>query len=434
VKFLCSHCKAKYQIPDEKVAGRTLRMTCRNCQQEIVIRSEPAAPARRASVMVAPPPSALGADFQRRVAGSLLPSPPQVTVLDEWHVAVNDTPVGPIDRDEVARMLAAGTLNADSLAWREGLDDWLPVRRIAELAVLCMPPAQIPAPPTFVQPAQRAELSPIGGRAGAAPAFTLEDWAPPDPSTSQVGLNPLLSAGQSERRAMPSMPVMFALFGGFAFLMSAMAIVGARWLQTEAPAPAPAAALQPAAPTAPTAAVREDLVEPAEDPGGEMVIELDDLDLSGSVSRARTGSGGASKPTGKKLTAEQQAMLARMGGGDGSDVSALRGVGSNVPSAGSSRQAGGLTSEQLSRVVLGGRKNLQRCYETALRGSGSTDTVRMDVEVGVSPAGNVTKVQARGPALPGMAECIERTVRMWRFPQASEPTQTKFPVVFQPGA
>ena len=32
MKFLCSNCKAKYQIADEKVAGRTLRMTCRRCQ------------------------------------------------------------------------------------------------------------------------------------------------------------------------------------------------------------------------------------------------------------------------------------------------------------------------------------------------------------------------------------------------------------------
>ena len=48
MKFLCSHCKAKYQIADEKVVGRTLRMTCRNCQQEIVIRGEPDAQAAAA--------------------------------------------------------------------------------------------------------------------------------------------------------------------------------------------------------------------------------------------------------------------------------------------------------------------------------------------------------------------------------------------------
>ena len=47
MKFLCGNCKAKYQIADEKVAGRTLRMTCRRCKEEIVIHGEPAAAPQR---------------------------------------------------------------------------------------------------------------------------------------------------------------------------------------------------------------------------------------------------------------------------------------------------------------------------------------------------------------------------------------------------
>ena len=31
MKFLCDNCKAKYQIGDEKVAGKTVRMKCRRC-------------------------------------------------------------------------------------------------------------------------------------------------------------------------------------------------------------------------------------------------------------------------------------------------------------------------------------------------------------------------------------------------------------------
>jgi len=31
MKFLCPSCKAKYQIADEKVAGRSVRMKCRKC-------------------------------------------------------------------------------------------------------------------------------------------------------------------------------------------------------------------------------------------------------------------------------------------------------------------------------------------------------------------------------------------------------------------
>ena len=40
MKFLCSNCKAKYQIPDEKIAGRTLKMDCRRCNTPITIRGD----------------------------------------------------------------------------------------------------------------------------------------------------------------------------------------------------------------------------------------------------------------------------------------------------------------------------------------------------------------------------------------------------------
>src|SRR5262245_58830640 len=113
MKFLCSHCKAKYQIADEKVAGRTLRMVCRRCQQEIVIRGDgPQAGGPQLqpppAMLQAPAPSPLGADFQRQIAANLAsPLPmPALPAFDEWHVAINDTPVGPMRREEVARKLA----------------------------------------------------------------------------------------------------------------------------------------------------------------------------------------------------------------------------------------------------------------------------------------------------------------------------------------
>ncbi len=37
VKFVCENCKAKYQISDDKVAGRTLRMKCRRCGEMIQV-------------------------------------------------------------------------------------------------------------------------------------------------------------------------------------------------------------------------------------------------------------------------------------------------------------------------------------------------------------------------------------------------------------
>ncbi|HEX2679501.1 MAG TPA: AgmX/PglI C-terminal domain-containing protein, partial [Polyangiales bacterium] len=95
---------------------------------------------------------------------------------------------------------------------------------------------------------------------------------------------------------------------------------------------------------------------------------------------------------------------------------------------------GTLSSEDVSKVVVRGRQNLQRCYETALRGAQSEETLKLTVDIQVSPGGNVTSVHTSGKSLPGMDECITRTVKMWRFPTSGDGAQTQFPVVFQPGA
>src|SRR5262245_62143712 len=37
MKFICENCKAKYQIGDDKIAGRSVRMKCRRCGHLIQI-------------------------------------------------------------------------------------------------------------------------------------------------------------------------------------------------------------------------------------------------------------------------------------------------------------------------------------------------------------------------------------------------------------
>ena len=216
MKFLCDNCKAKYQIPDEKIRGRTLKMKCRKCEHPIVIRGprteEPArasaskpAPSRSRGASVprrapysAPRPSgrstapassaasALGAEFRR--GGSLAPeaAPQRPTV--EWYVAINDVPVGPVKRDELARKIGTGAVHGKSLCWREGFDDWRPLGEVAELSSLLAqrriptpPPRPAPdvrpppRPPPRIAPAREtSNVVPIGGRMGAAAADTFD--------------------------------------------------------------------------------------------------------------------------------------------------------------------------------------------------------------------------------------------------------------------
>jgi hypothetical protein len=393
-------------------------------------------------------PMAVG-EFQRQV------SAPRdvVTPQEEWHVAINDVPVGPMRRDEVVRKIALNAIDRDSLAWREGMDDWLPIKHIPELVKLFPklagppPPAAMtmsgvpPAPPVMapppapIMPATRSDLPPVGARQ----LMSLDEYSVPMHAESAIAASiapePAAASGGGKQLGWGPM---FALVSGGAFILAAGAFLGVRVLAPQ-PAAAPTAAAAPATEAKPAdtpAAVSD------QKPGSN-VIELDVQPIDGqqaaTAARRAPAPSASSTPTSasdakkKELTAEQKDMLARMGGGlDNNAGPNLRAPTETAhPAQG---QGGQLTAEQLSAVVLRGRKNLQRCYETALRGSQSSDTVRLDVEIEVSPNGNVTVVKANGKGLPGMDECITRTVKMWRFPTSAEATQTRFPVVFQPGA
>jgi hypothetical protein len=452
MKFLCRNCKAKYQIADEKVAGRTLRMTCQQCGEPIVVRG--ASRNQPASRPIAPnalgmpaQASALGAGFQRQLSEPAREL--NVTQHEEWHVAINDVPVGPMRREEVARKVAIGAIARESLAWREGMDDWLPIKHIAELSVmfgptpgmgasLTSPPSASGLTPVAPGPATRGDMAPIGSRQMVA----IEEYVPttesemPEMTVATVGALPAEASPPGRQLGWAPM---FALVSGGAFILAAGALLGVRVL-----APTPAAT-----PGATAAIAQTANAGPARPASGETaspqntVIELDMQAIDGTSNSAARRAGAAAaaatpvptaidKKGGKALTDEQKEMLARMGGGLNHAPSNIRAPADNAP--GANQGAGQLTAAQLSAVVLNGRKNLQRCYETALRGANSNETVRLDVDIQVSPSGNVTSVHTSGKGLPGMDDCLTRTVRMWRFPMSGETTQTRFPVVFQPGA
>ncbi|MCA9599759.1 MAG: zinc-ribbon domain-containing protein, partial [Myxococcales bacterium] len=82
MKFLCPSCKAKYQIADDKVAGRSVRMKCRKCGHMIslskvvtegsVSRKLDGLGSRPPPASTPPPPSG-----SWREPGAHKPSPPR---------------------------------------------------------------------------------------------------------------------------------------------------------------------------------------------------------------------------------------------------------------------------------------------------------------------------------------------------------------------
>jgi predicted Zn finger-like uncharacterized protein len=197
MKFLCPNCKAKYQISDEKIAGRTLKMDCRRCSHPIMIRGDrlgrrsrsSMAPAARAGSVRARNP--LGSEMRRQTGRDFIsaPSAPRPTALDQWHVAIQDVPVGPMRREEVEHKIAAGAVHGKSLVWREGFDDWRPLEDVVELASLLEkkkpkkrspPPARLPSKPSrprspAPRPSGRGKVVPISAGRRSSAALKRED-------------------------------------------------------------------------------------------------------------------------------------------------------------------------------------------------------------------------------------------------------------------
>jgi hypothetical protein len=85
-------------------------------------------------------------------AGEPPPVPSVLTV--HFHVALNGQQFGPFSVAVLQQMIPAGSLNAASLVWRQGMAGWQPASTVPELAALFAPAAPPPAPlPPPVPPA-----------------------------------------------------------------------------------------------------------------------------------------------------------------------------------------------------------------------------------------------------------------------------------------
>ena len=103
---------------------------------------------------------------------------------DEWYVAINGVPVGPIRIGEVRRKAAIGAVTDESLCWQEGLDEWRPLRSFPELAALVREAftsgrsSMTPQPP----PADGRASLPPPGRGSIRPSPPAAHGAPPGPA------------------------------------------------------------------------------------------------------------------------------------------------------------------------------------------------------------------------------------------------------------
>jgi uncharacterized membrane protein YhaH (DUF805 family) len=90
-----------------------------------------------------------------------------------WYYVIDGVRVGPVDAGEIARLIDTGTVSAQTLVWRDGLDGWVAASEHFDISKGVAPVSMPPVPP---QPrVQNTRPSGDQPNAGAAPARGFRD-------------------------------------------------------------------------------------------------------------------------------------------------------------------------------------------------------------------------------------------------------------------
>jgi predicted Zn finger-like uncharacterized protein len=576
MKFLCENCKAKYQIADDKVAGRTVRMKCRKCNHMIEVeasvtetsvaatnpdedRRKPGAStgvsgAKGGAVQAAasglppprpapPPPRPMSNSLpgvrQRTPLPTVAPSssrPPggrgttktpapaggaglagafskavsaphedpssvsaAMAVLssssstEEWYVGINGVPVGPVRLSDLRRKAANGLITEESLVWREGFEEWVPLRTFPELAAMLKESAT----------SGRTSLTPTPGLAAPIPAGRAHAPLPRTPaSPAGSGIRPSVTpravASQSRSNVLA-----FAARGATAEKIDGLSepSLEEQVRFDDSVRPPPAASLEPA--VAPAAAlvtaapVLPEVFEPVQFHAGgfstrmqqsrrahpalwlvvalggmllgvgAMVVLLPKSNVKPSVQivsvmvpapaapAAQQPAEGEGNTTIGPIEVSAPITAGKGAGSKGSKAAAepaapgapaaplstsLTGLGGLVggpsaPSGGIAPSGGGgqLQAVDVERVVQSHRAFVKRqCWEPALgaRAPNAPSSVRVVVSINVARDGSVPSATTTGgEGFPGLASCVQGQVTKWKFPP-SEGSTVNVPFIF----
>ncbi|HVJ88294.1 MAG TPA: GYF domain-containing protein [Labilithrix sp.] len=526
MKFLCENCKAKYQIADEKVAGKTVRMKCRKCGHQIEVRAEitetsvagemprpsgaPPTPPQRGSLATSlsaakpraatsgAPNSALAGAFRTNVhdAPASTRGEPHsaslgLNVADEWYVAINGVPVGPVRLSELRRKAASGAVTEESLCWQEGLEEWRPIRSIPELAEIVREAAQggkaVGTPPDPPPAAPRAPSAARQPLASLAPRTSTPPPPPKPLSPARSNVVPLRPAASSnvDDHSIGSITPM-----GNAGTAVALAPSVTTPAEPAIAAPAPAAMTVPdpfAIPPSPPAPVIAP-PEPAAAPisvatapsragdkkgvplwfwpilvlalgfGGGLAFiafrpqpvpapvviqvpaptappsasEKDDAPPPTASAEPAPVASSDPKAKGTTVASKGSAKPAETVEKKGIDLGNLV-AGGGAPNIGPHSNGGpsagnGLDQSGVERVVAAHRTGVKRtCWERG--GADQKSSVNVTVTATVAPNGSISSTSSSGDD-PVVAKCIENQVRTWQFPAPGSSTTINIPFKF----
>ena len=361
-------------------------------------------------------------------------------VGDEWFVGVDDNPIGPIPLTDLRARAARGQVTVDSLVWRDGFEDWKPVRSFPELLAVVEEAissvsasrAPIPAPRTqsadfgpvvtLSPPTERqlhaAPVGMVGSSAAAVVATASQRVLVASPTLTPEEL--AAATGRSHHKTPAGVwiavsgAVALGLAIGFVLFRPTPAPPVIKYVQVAASAGAPSAT----AASGPSAETQEaPIIASAES-------------ISGKVRRSASGE---TKPN-VDTNAQAKTSTGLAGLSDLRTVGPRSGPGETGSNSGQSGGQG-LDSATLQKTVSRYTASVRRsCWQPALdsRAPDAPTSARVSVKIDVSANGNVSAASSSGDpkGYRGLASCIESRVRNWTFPPSSGSTTVNVPFVF----
>jgi predicted Zn finger-like uncharacterized protein len=163
MKITCHSCQSKYNVADEKVQGKTVKIRCKKCGATLVISAD-GVQANGASAA-----SATAAGEQITFTVNVAEGDQRSMTIEEVVVAYND-----------------GTVTQETYLWADGMSDWLPLAQVESIVAALHSAASAPPPPPPDEPAAYA----------APPAYE-----PPPAYAAPPAFDPAPAPAAEERRA-----------------------------------------------------------------------------------------------------------------------------------------------------------------------------------------------------------------------------------------
>lgn len=338
---------------------------------------------------------------------------------DEWFVGINGVPVGPIRLGELRARAASGAVGKESLVWRDGFEEWRPLKSFPELVAiveesLSSAHASLAFAPTAPSSAIAAQplVDPFKAPAAMTSAPAASTGAAVTEDLEIAGVRP---RGGTSAAAWIAMVVamLFGITVGFVLFgrSGGTTPVAEKRPEPSAPSAAPAAAKAP---------------EPVASSSEETVINADPhapIKSSASTSKSAAKSEGDSK-----LSSGLKGL-----GLSGLSANGPKGPSDSVGSTNSG--SGQLEASQLQATVARYTPSVKRsCWQPALdtKDKDAPGSARVSVAITVGPSGSVQNASASPDphGYRGLSNCISSRVRGWQFPASGGTTTVNVPFVF----